>query len=53
MLERIYKAITEIPDHIQALGLIALGAIVSLIHSHEATGQALIAAGLTMWKSQQ
>lgn len=49
--QRFVQAIAEIPDHVQALGVLALGAVVSLTHEH-ATGQALIAAGLAMWKGK-
>jgi hypothetical protein len=47
------KLLGEIPDHIQALGVIAGGAVVKLVHPHESTGDALIAAGLGMWKGKQ
>ena len=47
------KMLGEIPDHIQALGVIAGGAFIKLIHPHESTGDALIAAGLGMWKGKQ
>lgn len=47
------KQLGEIPDHIQALGVIAGGAGIKLIHPHESTGDALIAAGLGMWKGKQ
>jgi len=53
MLDKILKALADIPDHIQALTLIALGAGVSLIHAQHDTGQALIAAGLAMWRGKQ
>jgi hypothetical protein len=47
------KVLGEIPDHIQALGVIAGGAVIKLVHPHESTGDALIAAGLGMWKGKQ
>lgn len=50
MPERILKALSELPDHLQACALIVLGAGVSLIHGQHDTGQALIAAGLTAWR---
>lgn len=53
MLGRIYRGLAEIPDHVSALALILLGAIVSMIHSHEATGQALLASGLALYKGKQ
>lgn len=53
MIERIFKTLAEIPDHVQALALIGLGAGVSIIHGQHDTGQALIAAGLAMWKGKQ
>jgi len=49
----IIKVMGEIPDHIQALGVLVAGAVLKLIHPHEATGDALIAAGLGMWKGKQ
>jgi hypothetical protein len=49
----IAKSLGEIPDHIQALGVIAGGAVIKLVHPHESTGDALIAAGLGMWKGKQ
>jgi hypothetical protein len=53
MLDKILKAVSDIPDHIQALALIVLGAGVSLIHAQHDTGQALIAAGLAIWHGKQ
>lgn len=53
MIERILKVLAEIPDHIQAMCLILLGACVSIIHGQHDTGQALIAAGLTAWRGKQ
>lgn len=47
------KVLGEIPDHIQALGVIAGGALIKLVRPHEPTGDALIAAGLGMWKGKQ
>lgn len=47
------KMLGDIPDHIQALGVLTGGAIIKLIHPHESTGDALIAAGLGMWKGKQ
>lgn len=47
------KLLGEIPDHIQALAVIAGGAGMKLAHPHESTGDALIAAGLGMWKGKQ
>jgi hypothetical protein len=44
--------IAAIPDHIQALAIIATGAILTVVHQ-QSTGQALIAAGLAMWKGKQ
>lgn len=52
MLKRIIDAVAEIPDHVQALAILACGAILSLTHQHD-TGQALIAAGLAMWRGKQ
>ena len=53
MIDRLLKSLAEIPDHIQALALIVLGAGVSLIKAQHDTGQALIAAGLAMWHGKQ
>ncbi len=53
MIDRIVHALGEIPDHVQALALIALGAGISIIKGQHDTGQALIAAGLAMWKGRQ
>lgn len=50
-LKSFVDAIASIPDHVQALAIIAAGAVVSLTHQHD-TGQALIAAGLAMWKGK-
>jgi len=52
MPDHILKFIAEVPDHIQAMALIVLGAAVSLIHNQHDTGQALIAAGLTAWRGR-
>lgn len=52
MLDRITHAIAEIPDHVQALAIILMGTLVCLDpHQHD-TGQALIAAGLAMWRGK-
>lgn len=50
--ERIAQSIASIPDHIQALAIIAAGAALSLTKQHD-TAQALIAAGLAMWRGKQ
>jgi hypothetical protein len=46
------KQLGDIPDHIQALALIVLGAVVALFHQSHDVGQALIAAGLAMWRGK-
>jgi hypothetical protein len=51
VLDRLLTFISGIPDHIQALAIIALGTALSCT-KHPDTGQALIAAGLTMWRGQ-
>lgn len=51
MIRQIIDAIASIPDHVQALAIITAGAILTLCKQHD-TGQALIAAGLAMWKGQ-
>lgn len=53
VLDRLLKTVQEIPDHVTALFLIVLGAGVSLVHAQHDTGQALIAAGLAMWRGKQ
>jgi hypothetical protein len=47
------KAIGEIPDHIQAIFVLMTGALLSTRHDSKDTGQALIAAALTMWRGKQ
>lgn len=51
-MNRIVQAIGEVPDHVQALIVLALGAALSLIHAEHGTGEALIAAGLAMWRGK-
>jgi hypothetical protein len=51
-VRQIIDDIAAIPDHIQALAIIATGATLTLFKQHD-TGQALIAAGLAMWKGKQ
>ena len=55
MLERIKpiaEAIASVPDHIWALTIVATGSGLTIAHQ-QSTGQALIAAGLAMWKGKQ
>lgn len=49
MLERLINAANSIGDHVHALIIVGGGATVALL-GHKDTGEALVAAGLAMWK---
>jgi hypothetical protein len=51
MFSAIIDRIYAVPDHLQALFVVCLGAGMCLIHKD--AGQALIAAGLAMWRGKQ
>jgi hypothetical protein len=50
-LRKIIDDLAAIPDHLQALAIIVAGATLTAFNQHD-TGQALIAAGLAMWRGQ-
>lgn len=51
MIRQFLDDLASIPDHLQALAIIITGATMTVFKQHE-TGQALIAAGLAMWRGQ-
>jgi hypothetical protein len=52
MFKRVIETLSEIPDHVTAIVVLAIGSLLTLCRQHD-TGQALIAAGLAMWKGKQ
>jgi len=50
-IKKSVDALASVPDHLWALCVVALGALLTVCHQ-TANGQALIAAGLAMWKGQ-
>jgi hypothetical protein len=50
-LKRAIEALATVPDHLWALCVVALGSLLTVCHQ-TANGQALIAAGLAMWRGQ-
>lgn len=52
MLRKIIDSIASVPDHLWALVIVATGAMLTVARQKD-TGQALIAAGLAMWRGQQ
>ena len=51
-LKKIIDGVASIPDHLWAMAVIGAGSVLTVAHQHD-TGQALIAAGLAMWKGKQ
>lgn len=51
-LRKTLDGIASIPDHLWAMAVIAAGSILTIAHQHD-TGQALVAAGLAMWRGKQ